>query len=449
MPRSIEAASAPWPALRDVPRASAYLVTTTWRDILDAAATVGRDPIPWFAAMPELAHAELIARWSPLMAYLRRRHNPWAWPGSSGYLIEPNAVYYHGTERTARGAFGYRLGMTMAEWACRGLMGLGPTLHAETSAPTDAGPTWLTTASLPDLVGDHWHPPTTWLVEAKGTRRTGLTVLTKGVQQLTGRGLMSGPHVRVLCGTSLEPRLFVTIDVEISPAWAPRATSAEVPDPAADDSVLLSLARSRMLTYYSLQALSAGARFVRPVGPILADPGFWRPRIGLVYPLEQDPSTQEERLLARDTAGYADRRPSEQRLDMLTGRVPGTDMVVGMSRRLFEACRDLAADEEEIADETQPEERPPIADQRGRVEADDQLDEYQHERRAAFAAREAASRPRLRTAARQGFERGRHSTWNELLPDEQLTINASPQPGLLESATADTYLAIDTSLTFL
>ena len=97
MPGSVEAASAPWPPERDVPGSGAYLVTTTWRDILDAAATVGRDPIPWFAAMPELAHAELIARWSPLMAYLRRRRNPWARPGSSGYLIEPNAVYYHGT----------------------------------------------------------------------------------------------------------------------------------------------------------------------------------------------------------------------------------------------------------------------------------------------------------------------------------------------------------------
>ena len=188
MPGSVEAASAPWPPERDAPREGAYLVTTTWRDILDAAATVGRDPIPWYAAMPELARAELIARWSPLMAYLRRRRNPWARPGSSGYLVEPNAVYYHGTERTARGAFGYRLGMTMAEWACRGLMGLGPTLHAETSAPADAGPAWLAAAGLPDLVGDHWHPPTTWLVEAKGARRTGLTVLTKGARQLTGPG---------------------------------------------------------------------------------------------------------------------------------------------------------------------------------------------------------------------------------------------------------------------
>src|SRR5713226_2155268 len=111
MAGSMESASAPWPPVRDVPPAGAYLVTTTWRDILDAAETVGRDPTPWFAAMPELARAELIARWSPLMAYLRRCRNALAQPGASGYLIEPNAVYQCGTEQTARGAFGYRVGM--------------------------------------------------------------------------------------------------------------------------------------------------------------------------------------------------------------------------------------------------------------------------------------------------------------------------------------------------
>jgi len=175
MPGAIESASTPWPPVRDIPPAGAHLVTTTWRDILDAAETVGRDPTPWSAAMPELARAELIARWSPLMAYLRRRRNAWPQPGSSGHLIEPNAIYRHGTEQTARGAFGYRLGMTMAEWACPGLMGLGPALHAEASTPAGAGSGWSPSIGLPDLVGDHWHPPTTWLVEAKGARRTGRT----------------------------------------------------------------------------------------------------------------------------------------------------------------------------------------------------------------------------------------------------------------------------------
>ncbi|MFH9863631.1 hypothetical protein [Streptomyces sp. NPDC017202] len=47
---------------------------------------------------------------------------------------EPPGVR-QGTEASAFGAFGYRLGMTMAEWACRSLMGLGGTWHIENSRP--------------------------------------------------------------------------------------------------------------------------------------------------------------------------------------------------------------------------------------------------------------------------------------------------------------------------
>jgi hypothetical protein len=436
VPRLVASASEPWPATRDVPPTGAYLVTTTWRDIIDAAGTVGRDPVPWFAKMPALAWSEYLARCSPLMAYLRRSGSTNVPPGSSGYLLAPNAVYYHGTEQTARGAFGYRLGMTMAEWACHGLMGLGPTLHAEASPPADAGPAWSSASGLPDLVGDHWRPPTTWLVEAKGSRRTGLRVLAKGVLQLTGRGLMSGPHVRVLCGASLEPRLFVTVDVEILSDRTPWTEPPEVPDPASNDSLLVSLARSRMLTYYSLRALTVSALAVRPVGLAAADPESWRRRAGLVYPLEGDPSTQLERLLAQDPSAYAEQRPLVQRLDMLTGRVPGTNMIIGLSRRLFEACRNLASEEEQIAEEVGPE------SEYGLFGSDEEIEEYTRERRAAFVEREATRGPRLREVARQGFEQGRDNSWSQLLGQEP-SINSGPAPGLLESATADTYLAID------
>jgi hypothetical protein len=436
-PLHVDSASVPWPAIRDVPPTGTYLVTTTWRDIIDAAVTVGRDPFPWLGRMPALAWSELIARSSPLMAYLRRSPNAKASLGSSGYLLEPNAVYYHGTERTARAAFGYRVGMTMAEWVCRGLMGLGPTRHAESSRPTDAGPAWSPVNGLPDLVGDHWRPPPTWLVEAKGARRIGQPALAKGALQLTGRGLMSGAHVCVLCGASLEPRLFVTVDVEILPGRPPRAEPPEIPDPATDDSVLVNLARSRMLTYYSLRALTPDALSVRPVGLAAADPGSWRRRVGLVYPLEQDPSTQQERVLARDPSAYAEERPATERLDMLTGHIPGTSTTIGMSRRLFEACRNLAREEEQIAEEAQPE------NEYGLFELDDEeVEEYTRERRAAFVERETALRPQLRDTTRQGFERGRHGSWSQLL-DQQPVINTDSAPDLLESATADTYLAIE------
>jgi hypothetical protein len=436
VPRLVGAASVPWPAIRDVPPSGAYLATTTWRDILDAATTVGRDPVPWLAKMPALAWSEIISRCSPLVAYLRRSSGAKALAGSSGYLLEPNAVYYNGTERTARAAFGYRVGMTMAEWVCRGLMGLGPTLHAEAYRPADAGLAWSPVSGLPDLVGDHWRPPITWLVEAKGARRTGQTFLAKGARQLSGRGLMSGPHVRVLCGASLEPRLFVTVDVEILPSRAPLTAPPEIPDPASDDSVLLNLARSRMLAYYSLRALADSALSVRPVGLAVADPESWRRRVGLVYPLEQDPSTQQERSLAQNPSAYAEQRPPAQRLDMLTGRVPGTNMIMGLSRRLFEACRNLADDEQQIAEETESE------SEYGLFDLEEEIEEFTQERRAGFAEREATLRGQLREDTRQGFERGRNSSWYQLI-EQQPAINSGPAPGLLESATADTYLAID------
>jgi hypothetical protein len=215
------------------------------------------------------------------------------------------------------------------------------------------------------------------------------------------------------------------------PPWPP-----EIPDPATDDSVLVNLARSRMLTYYSLQALATSALSVRPVGPAVADPESWRRRSGLVYPLEEDPSTQVERSLAQSRSAYEEQRPPLQRLDMLTGRVPGTNMSIGLSRRLFEACRDLASEEEQIDLEVGPESQP------GLFGPDEELEEYTRERRAAFVGREAARRPQLREAARQGFERGGNSSGSELL-GQQPDINSGPAPGLLESATADTYLAID------
>jgi hypothetical protein len=425
-----------------------YLVTTTWRDVLDAAATVGRDPIPWFAEMPELAWSECVARWSPLQAYLRRQRSAHGHEAFSGFLLEPNAVYSHGTERTAKAAFGYRIGMTMAEWMCRGQMGLGPTVHAEASIPEGAGPAWLSTTGLPDLVGDHWHSPITWLVEAKGARRTGLTALAKGALQLTHPGLMSGPHARVLCGTSLEPRLFVTVDVDVSAESVPHTAEPEIPDPDTDDGALVSLARSRMLTYYSLRALPASARSVRPIGPAVTDRASWRRRTGLVYPLENDPTTRAERLLARDASTYASQRPPSQRLDMLTGRIPGTDVLIGISRRLFEACRNLATEEQHIADETLADFPHPVTPEADTADmADEEIEEFAHERRAAFAEREAAARPRLRATVREGFDRGKFSSWQQLL-NNQPGINLD-QPDLLESATEDTYLAIGMSTAFI
>jgi hypothetical protein len=107
-----------------------------------------------------------------------------------------------------------------------------------------------------------------------------------------------------------------------------------------------------------------------------------------------------------------------------------------MSRRLFEACSSLADEEEHITEETEPE------DEYGLFDLDDEVEEYARERRTAFVEREAALRPQLRNVTRQGFERGQYSSWPQLL-EQQPVVDYGSAPTLLESATADTYLAID------
>lgn len=131
-PSRLDKMHAPWPTPGAVPSQDGqYRVVTTWRDVMYAAIMVGRDPTASLRDVPTLAWAEIVARTSPLVAYLGRSPYPTS-PGGSGFVVKPNVVYQDGTEQTAQAAFGYRIGMTMAEWACRGLMGSGPTLRAET-----------------------------------------------------------------------------------------------------------------------------------------------------------------------------------------------------------------------------------------------------------------------------------------------------------------------------
>ena len=460
----IDRASAPWPGSQGAPGPGAYRVLTTWRDVLDAAMTVGRDPLPWLAAVPSLASAEIIARRAPLAAYLHRTACT-VKPGAGGndadvgtYQLEPNAVYREGTEKTARGLFAYRIGMTMAEWACRGLMGLGPTIHAEATTPPGYGPMWSSRKSQPDLVGYHWQFPQTWLVEAKGQRKLGKTRLRDGARQLSSPGLMDGPHMRVLCGTSIEHRIFMTIDIESALYNSPvSSTPATGRRPTADDNddELLALASSRMLTYYALQAIPRSALAVRPVGPALADEN-WPEAVGhLVRPLEDESSTVDERSSARDQASYA-RRPAASKFDMLTGRVPGTDLLVGMSRRLFAACRRLGEEHAAIlamlnryGTESEEVIAEPIIPHLGALPGptddpdEEAYEERIHQRRTRFAEIEDGSREYIRGVTRQAYEEGHERQWQQLINFQPLAQTES-LPGLLESATADTYIAIDT-----
>jgi hypothetical protein len=343
----IDSAWSPWPTVGEVPATGDYLVITTWREVIDAAMTVGRDAFAWLAVVPSLASAEIIARRSPLAAYLYRVSHQSLPFRSAGYHLEPNVVYQERTEKTARVLFAYRIGMTMAEWACRKLMGLGPTIHAEAVPELQGrGPAWSQQNGQPDLVGYHWQSPETWLIEAKAARRLGKPELSKGASQLCTAGLMVGPHMRVLCGTSIEHRIFVTVDVEMAAGDGENDASGDSwrLNADEDDDTLLALARSRMLNFYALEALPRESLSIRPVRPAVAAPQSPQDRaINLVVPLERDESTRIERLIAQGEAAYA-RRPPWSRFDMLIGQVPGTDLVMGMSRRLFAACRSLATE---------------------------------------------------------------------------------------------------------
>ncbi|MFE7425245.1 hypothetical protein [Streptomyces sp. NPDC057545] len=210
-----------WPGVTGIPANGWYLATTTWRQILKAATEVGRDIGPWLALTPNLAINELVSRISPLHAYLRLKKVETTVSGAAGRCLFVNAIHRHGTERSARSAFGYHLGMTMAQWACAGMMGLGPTQHIEAGGPNDHPGFLDASLPLPDLWGSHPVGPLPWLIEAKAHRCIGLPALREGMEQLRGgSALMHGqPHMQVLCGTSLpalqsweEDRLFMTVD---------------------------------------------------------------------------------------------------------------------------------------------------------------------------------------------------------------------------------------------
>jgi len=435
----------PWPVKGDVPPSGGYLVPSMWREAIDAAMTVGRDPFAWLAAVPALAWSEIIARRSPLRAYLQRTPHPAGLPGIAGHRLVPNVVYQEGTEKTARALFAYRIGMTMAEWACRGLLGLGPTVHAEAIRPPGAGPGWDPAGGLPDLVGLHWRTPATWLVEAKGARRAGLRELAKGALQLASAGLISGPHARVLCGTSIEDRVFMTIDIEMASGTAYRPApmpGSRRPGPDEDDAELLDLARSRMLTYYALRALPRQALAIRPVGPAVTyDRREDRP-MNLVLPLENDESTRAERAIAQDRAAY-ERRPPSSRLDMLSGRVPGTDIIIGMSRRLFATCQGLAALQAQLL-QSVDQDLPAPAEDESISRDEGATEERMRNRRSLLAEREADMYEFLADTGRRAYEAGRESSWQQLLDTSPPLVTTQPA-NLLESATPDTYLAIDAS----
>lgn len=454
-PAQVASAHQPWPKCTGIPADGAYLAGTTWRALLDATTTVGRDIGPWIAATPRLARREIMARRYPLSAYLVR----------AGHEVVPSVVYSHGTESSTRTAFGYHVGMTMAEWACR-MMGLGPTTHAESAIPQGAAPGWAKMSSLPDLFGTHPAASELWLVEAKGSRRLGLRPRVKGVKQLDVGALLPVPHQKVLCGTSLERRLFMMIDVEGAPpaggpagapsAGGPGGPSADSTDDETleqNDEALLELARSRMLTYLALASLPRDSLRITAVGrpqegPVAA-------RGDLIRLLESDRATTElRRRVAPDAGDEAIRQ--QNGLDMLAGRLPGTDLMLGMSRRLYGACRALAYAERRVVAQVR-EERPTylkglpreVQPTEGTVPGllERQMSDRAYEERITEVqeyvreVREEQRDDQLRSV-RDGFTMGGSGSWMHLI-DLAPRLTLPREEGFLEAATSDTYLAVE------
>ncbi|MEU7673579.1 hypothetical protein AB0C42_02030 [Micromonospora taraxaci] len=470
-PNAVRAASAAWP-ITGLPESDDYLIRTSWREVLHAAITVGRDVTPWLANVPRLAELEIISRCSPLRAYLRRERG--IGPDRRvGYRIVANEVYQRGTEITAKGAFSYRIGMTMAEWLCWGQLGMGHSLHAEDSYPPNTSPAlWDVTARKPDLLGVHPLQPANWLVEAKAQRRLSGAKLREGAGQLDLDGIVNGPHRRVLCGTSLEDCLFMTVDIDTREERHadPRGASGPPgpvlpPDPATDDEALYRLARSSMLIYLALLSNEERASVV-PVGAAV-DPrrAQVRRRASAVTLIESDQSSATLRSRLVELSRGSAELSAQVGVDMLASDVPGAGITVGMSRRLYVACQSLISAEAVLAERADSEAEQEYQDPMARRVEDETLSG------GMAAARPSASPPRweraepevqnwwrLRTyrrltqqhrqdllaAARGGFEEGNEYNWRSLIDREPPISLGRPQQ--LESATADTYLAIDRGL---
>ncbi|MEV7556463.1 gamma-glutamyltransferase [Streptomyces sp. NPDC089795] len=461
---------APWTTPDSFPAADGwYAPHTTWREIIKAATEVGRDVTPHLRNQPQYARGELIARVAPLYAYLGMhdvipRH---PLPGTVGRRLTLNPVYRFGTERTAKGAAGYRLGMTMAEWACRSLMGLGQTEHLELGGPVPvlAGEFKKASKKLPDLWGLHETEQLYWLIEAKGGN-VGVQALRPGWQQLAGgSAILSGyAHRAVLVGASVRPGgdLFLTIDHSFHPGKPPLAPGGPngapsfptAPGPSGtledqlgdNDDALIGAARAQMLAYLALR--SAPTSQLRTV-PLPADQTSRRRRTGLTLPLEGDAQARALRAAAR---GAVAEEPQQHTVragirsmgldDFLTCRIPGTEVHLGMSRRLFAACERLHREDLRIAERT-PGLR--AEDQRRDTQSvsEEAAEEIRLTRQRVFREQQEEARPRLRPLLRQAYEEGSAHEWSDLLHrHEEPRLDLEGDSDLLEAATPETYLAV-------
>ncbi|TLQ42594.1 hypothetical protein [Streptomyces marianii] len=311
--------------------------------------------------------------------------------------------------------------------------------------------------TLPDLWGLHDAENAYWLIEAKGGN-VRKNRLTEGWEQLEEgtKVLHAYAHRRILCGASVQPQgdLFVTIDHDHhpgQPALPIKGKTAPTPSSPEDhlgesDDALLTTARTQMLTYLALR--SAPTSQLRTVA-LPADRATRRRRAdGLTTPLERDEITRGMRAAVRAESPSDDeqaRRNITRAIgldDFLTYRIPGTELRLGMSRRLFAACDQLHSEDQDIAART-PGLR--AEDQRTAEEPADEEVEEQRRRTQRRVFREAQEEERelIQERLRDAYEDGAGRQWRDLLPGQaEPSLDLDDHPDLLEAATPETYLAL-------
>ncbi|MFF7728816.1 hypothetical protein [Streptomyces sp. NPDC008001] len=113
-----------------------------------------------------------------------------------------------------------------------------------------------------------------------------------------------------------------------------------------------------------------------------------------------------------------------------------------MSRRLFAACDQLHHEDQIIAERTSGlrAEYQRIADEPADEEAEEQR---RREQRRVFRETQYQRRELIRERLRDAYEDGASRQWSDLLPAHQEPrLDLDEHPGILEAATAETYLAV-------
>nr|WTB35102.1 hypothetical protein OG781_41665 [Streptomyces sp. NBC_00830] len=158
--------------------------------------------------------------------------------------------------------------------------------------------------------------------------------------------------------------------------------------------------------------------------------------------MEEDEVTLGRRRTVRSRAegweqehGYAEALGLES---FLACRVPGTDVTLGLSRRLFDACAALYQEDREIAAQT-PGLR--AEDQLVITASDHEIEERARLARERYREREHDARERVNARLRGAVDETVDGYWFDVLSDEQPRLALAPTA--LEATTPETYLAID------